>query len=177
MNKQAGSVRLGKGMLAAGWIIGLIFLTLLFGQWERQQVNPNQTPVSTTNAEGQPLVQLQRNRFGHYVANGYINDHRVQFLLDTGASDVAVPAKLAKQLALPVGRPQMSFTANGTVETYATELEQVELGDIRLQQVDATIVPNMEGDQVLLGMSFLKQLDFRQQGDVLTLEVPAYQYQ
>jgi len=104
------------------------------------------------------------------VASGSINNTPVVFLLDTGASDVSVPEKLAQAIGLKRGRPMIYQTANGTITVYATRLDKVDLGGIVLGQVRASINPNMQGNKVLLGMSFLKHLEFTQRGDTLILK-------
>ena len=109
------------------------------------------------------------NRSGHYLANGKINGHPVVFLLDTGATDVALPEKLANRIGLEKGYESRAQTANGITKSYLTLLRDVSLGDIRLHGIRASILPGMKGNQVLLGMSFLKQLEMRQKGDTLTL--------
>ena len=76
---------------------------------------------------------------------------------------------LADELGLPRGRQFMVDTANGTAEGYATRLQTLQLGDILLHDVEAGIVPGMAGEEVLLGMSALRQLDFRSQGGDLLL--------
>ena len=60
-------------------------------------------------------------------------------------------------------------TANGTTTAYATRLDSLQLGEIEVHNVKAQINPSMDSDEVLLGMSVLKHLDFNQQGDILTL--------
>ena len=112
---------------------------------------------------------LDRNRAGHYVANGFINGSSVTFLLDTGATDVAVPETLASSLGLKKGLPFVSQTANGTVTSWRTRLDEVRIGTIVLTDVRASILPSMTGMDVLLGMSFLKQLELVQRGETLTL--------
>ena len=82
-------------------------------------------------------------------------------MLDTGASDVNIPKKTARRLGLKGGYPTYARTANGTITVYSIELDSVELGDIRLSDLEGSINPSMEGHQVLLGMSFLKQLNFK----------------
>ena len=91
------------------------------------------------------------------------------FLLDTGATDVAVPGALAQELGLEAGAPVSVNTANGRSTGYRTRLSELTLGDIRLQDVRALIVPGMDGDEVLLGMSALKQLEFTQRDGTLVL--------
>jgi len=165
----AGQKRMGVGMIAAAWVIVLGLLTMVFSDWLREQENPNRQPPETVTAEGIREVMLARNRQGHYVATGAIDDRVVRFLLDTGATTVSVPAPLAESLALPVGAPAMTRTANGLITTYETRLGRIRLGNIVLRDVRANINPHMESDSVLLGMSFLKQIEFTQRGNTLTL--------
>ncbi len=160
----------GRLMLIIAWLVGMLLLTQMFGHWERRQQNPNQSPLSQRAVDGRIEVALHRNRQGHYLTQGRINGEAVTFLLDTGATDIVVPAALAQELGLQhLGRGYAS-TANGVVEIERTELESVSIGDIILYNVPASINPGMRGeDEVLLGMSALRQLDFAQRDGVLTL--------
>ena len=60
-------------------------------------------------------------------------------------------------------------TANGTVTVYATTLDEINIGEIKLRDIKADINPHMDGDEILLGMSFLKHLSVIHQGDELTI--------
>ena len=156
-------------MIIASWIVLLALLTLLFSHLLEQQYNPNQA------LEGRSLgavkeVALQRNRDGHYIANGSIDGVAVVFLLDTGATDVAISPALARRLRLQEGPAISVQTANGTLTGYATRLRSVRLANIQQQDVPAIINPGMRAeDEVLLGMSFLKHLELIQRGDTLTI--------
>ncbi|MDM8547706.1 TIGR02281 family clan AA aspartic protease [Candidatus Venteria ishoeyi] len=161
--------RVGKGMMIAAWALLLGLLTWFFADLEKQQSNPNSRPQSRTDERGRPEVVLQRNRYGHYVASGKINRKPVIFLLDTGATSVAVPQSVAKRLNLHRGAPRQVNTANGVVTAYDTQLDSVQLGNIVLEQVRGVITPNMQSNEILLGMSFLKRLEFTQRGDILIL--------
>ncbi len=163
------SRRYGKRMITVGWIAAMALLFLFFEDHLEKIYNPNTAPVTETLEDGGARVVLIRNRYGHYVASGRINGHPVDFLVDTGASDVNVPASVAKRLALTRGAPFYARTANGTITVYRTRLDSVQLGGIRLEDLNGSINPNMEGDSVLLGMEFLKRLDFSQSGRELTL--------
>ncbi len=167
--EQHSSRGLGKGMLIAAWIIVLLLLTWFFNNHLAKQHNPNQQ-LSSTGPE--PVVQLERNRFGHYVASGTINGKDVVFMLDTGASDVSVPEPLANRIGLQKGRASVYQTANGSIRVWQTLINEVRLGNIRVKNVKASINPASQGNKVLLGMSFLKHLDFNQQGNTLTLKYP-----
>lgn len=160
--------RLGTVMMVLAWIAGLALAAQWFAGVEERRRNPNQAPVSL-HAGAAVEVTLERNRQGHYLANGRINGQPVTFLLDTGATFVAVPASLAERLQLPRGRPMMVNTANGLTESWSTRIDTLQLGDIRLHDVSAGVVPGILGEDVLLGMSALKQLEFTQRGNELIL--------
>ena len=132
---------------------------------------PNTNPVITDGEDGRSQVVLDRNAQGHYVASGRINGTPVTFLLDTGATDVAIPEDLAERLRLQRQGGGISQTANGPVAVWQTTLDEVRLGDIRVHDVRAAILPSMRGtEQVLLGMSFLKQIEFSQRDAQLILQ-------
>ena len=167
--KSSSSDRLGRGMIYFAWIIALGFASWMFSHWLVSQHNPNRI-LKTVSTAGMKEVTLQRNRYGHYLASGKINSSPVEFMLDTGATTVVVPGNVATDLRLKKGVPVSVITANGTVTAYLTRLDKVELGGITLRNVKANISPQMEGGQVLLGMSFLKHLEFTQRGDTLILK-------
>ncbi|MCW8847151.1 MAG: TIGR02281 family clan AA aspartic protease [Sedimenticola sp.] len=159
----------GRWMMIISWVLLLALLSYLFNGVLEHQNNPNSSPETSTNASGTAEVILVRNRAGHYVANGRINGHEVLFLLDTGATDVALSLELAEKLELPRGAQMISQTANGAVISWQTRLSEVSLGDIALSNVSASVLPSISGNEVLLGMSFLKRLELIQRGDQLTL--------
>jgi len=158
----------GKLMIFAAWIGAALLLTWLFaGELDRRE-NPNQV-VNTARTAEAVEVSLTRNRMGHYVATGRINGRGVRFFLDTGATNVALSESLARELGLKRGPSSYTRTANGTIVTYQTALGRVSLGGIEIRDVTASINPRMSGDEVLLGMSFLKHLEMIQRGDQLLL--------
>ncbi|HYQ73353.1 MAG TPA: TIGR02281 family clan AA aspartic protease [Gammaproteobacteria bacterium] len=161
--------RLGKGMIVAAWILLLLLLTWFFNDRLDAQRNPNRQ-LSMTTTNGIPEVQLERNRAGHYVTSGTINGQPVEFMLDTGATDVSIPASVADRIGLERGRRAWYQTANGTISAWQTTLDEIRIGPLRMGPVAASINPNSGDDAVLLGMSFLRQLDFSQQGNTLTLK-------
>ena len=91
------------------------------------------------------------------------------FLLDTGASDIAIPESLADDIGLSKGQTMLIKTANGNTTAYRTRLESVALGDIKRYDLKATILTNITGKEVLLGMSFLKHFEIVQKGKSLTI--------
>lgn len=165
---QPPGKRAGRVLLILAWAAGLFLATRFFGDWEQRQANPN-AQVSSQHGEGFIEVRLAGNGQGHFVADGQINGQAVHFLLDTGATDVAIPERLAAKLDLEHGAPVMLSTANGRTQGYRTRLQTLQLGDILLHDVRALVVPGLDGEQVLLGMSALKQLEFTQRSGTLLL--------
>jgi aspartyl protease family protein len=164
-----GVRRLGGWMSIAAWVLLLLLLTLIFSSVLDRRNNPNRSLESRVSEQGIAEVILKRNPAGHYVASGTINGVPVVFLLDTGATDVALSPELADRLGLEKRGRAVSRTANGKVYTWQSLLREVGLGGIRLNDIRASILPGMKGDEVLLGMSFLKRLEMIQRGDELTL--------
>lgn len=158
---------MGKGMIAVAMIIGLGLLTYIFQGEIEQQFNPNQNIRTTQSSVHHTEITLKRNRSGHYVGTGSINGQEAVFLLDTGATYVAIPERLASRLGLEPGRRIPISTANGRSIGYQTLINELTIGEIRLHNIRAIITPNLE--EVLLGMSVLKQLEFTQRGNELII--------
>jgi aspartyl protease family protein len=108
------------------WGAALFLATRFFGQWEARQENPN-TAVTSQHGDGYIEVQLLSNGQGHFVSSGQINGQTVQFLLDTGATDVAIPAKVADTLRLKRGMPVTVNTANGRSEGFRTMIDRLQV--------------------------------------------------
>lgn len=172
-NNQPETDIIGKNMMIIAWIIAIGLATWFFGLVEDKQLNPNQSP-STINNQNSVIVVLIRNKYGHYVATGLIDNREVVFMLDTGATHVAIPGALEEYLNLQRGQSYLVNTANGTAKVYATKINRLEIGGIVLDNVQAAISPTMQGEDILLGMSVLKQLEFRQKGNKLTLVQEKY---
>ena len=156
-------------MFALFWATALGLLTLYFSGLLDQRHNPNQQLESSVSAGGQQQVVLERNAYGHYVATGSINGQPVQFLVDTGATYLGIPAAVAQRLQLKGGVPSSSHTAGGVVRSFIIKLDSVSLGVIQRRGVTASVIPDMPGEEVLLGMSFLKDLEIVQSGNTMTL--------
>lgn len=161
--------KIGKWFSIAAWLIVLVFLTAFFNDFLADQRNPNQEISQQIAQNGIKEIRLKRNRAGHYLAVGQINGHQVEFLLDTGASNVSIPENLAQIIGLRPERVITYQTANGNVRGFTTTIKHLKLGNIELQNVHGGINPGMQGNLVLLGMSFLKQLEFTQKGDTLII--------
>ncbi|MEE8055699.1 MAG: TIGR02281 family clan AA aspartic protease [Gammaproteobacteria bacterium] len=120
----------------------------------------------------QATVQIWPNETGMYLVNGSINDFPINFLVDTGATNIAMNGNQARRLGLDfklegtVGRAQ---TASGITKVYYVNLKKIKVGDITLHDVQAAV---LEGDfptEVLLGMSFLSKVEMNRRGRLLEL--------
>ncbi len=160
--------KLGMMFIAGACSLGLLLLTLVFGEILDQQNNPNQS-IATVQGGGFEEIVLQRNRMGHYVFDGEINRHKVTFLVDTGATTTAIPVNLQRTLGLKPGPATSVSTANGITRAYLTRLDQLKLGDIELYDVNASIIQGMDGGEVLLGMNVLKNFELVQRGEQLII--------
>lgn len=159
-----GSTRL----IVIGWVFLLGALILFFQDWSERESRLRRNPVVAGSSE----MVLTRSRDGHYYADGEINGRPVKFLLDTGASQIALSPRLANTLALSLGQAVPLQTAAGRATGYQTRLARVRLGNIEMQDLRAVVTEGMSDEAVLLGMNFLKHLDINQRGDQLTLRVP-----
>lgn len=168
MSQQPPGKRAGRVFMVLAWCAALFLATRFFGQWEERQQNPN-VVVTSEQGEGFIEVKLVGNTQGHFVASGQINGQPVSFMLDTGATDVAIPAEMAERLKLEQGFGVTLSTANGRTEGYRTRVDRLQLGDIVLRDVRAIVVPGLDGKQVLLGMSALNKLEFTQRGGTMLL--------
>ena len=120
---------------------------------------------------GGASVTLTADTQGHYLTLGQINGGTVQFLVDTGATTIALPSAEARRLGINyLGGPRgYTQTANGRAAAYRVTLDTVKIGDITLHAVEAVV---LEGDglkMALLGMSFLNRTEMRRDGQALTL--------
>lgn len=117
--------------------------------------------------DGGTLV-LRQSRDGHYYANGSINGHEVRFMVDTGATSVALSEGLARKIGLRFGAKSEGMTANGPTEQWLTVIDHIAIGDVGMARIPAAILPNMD-DDVLLGMAFLRHFDWQQKNGELQL--------
>lgn len=155
--------RTGTVMIVLGW---LMLGGMLWWGFEGY-LNPNARLAEVASDSGE--VVLKRGPDGHFRAPGRINGARVDFMVDTGATVVALPAALARRLDLEPGPARRVQTANGEAVAYATRLERLDLGGARAHDVSAHIVPGMTGDEALLGMSFLSRFEIAMNGDEMRI--------
>ena len=128
---------------------------------------------SKTSASTKGSISIKSDIKGMYYSTGQINSYPVQFLIDTGATYVAINSRLANKIGIEYlvkGKVQQASTASGIVTAYKLVLNDVSIGDLKLFLVDAMVI---EGDfpiTPLLGMSFLQRVKFNDDGMLLNLE-------
>jgi aspartyl protease family protein len=114
---------------------------------------------------------LYANNAGHFLGEGYINGSSMKFLVDTGASSIALSGKEARRLGLSYlnGDIGAASTAAGVVKAYRISLNTVKIGGIVMHQVEAMVLEGDSPPVVLLGMSVLNRVQMERDGMVMTL--------
>ena len=118
-------------------------------------------------------VSIPRSAGGHYRTSGSINGQGVSFMVDTGATSVAMNSDQARRLGIDYkldGTPIKATTASGQVSGYRVSLARVKVGNIELSNVDGLVLEGAFPVEVLLGMSYLRRVRMEDQGTVLVLE-------
>ena len=117
-------------------------------------------------------VRIWADASGSFQTPGSINGHLVNFLVDTGATTVAMNEVVADKLGIDfryTGTPGTVSTASGLSPAYHVKLDSVRIGDIELRNIQATVLEGAFPQEVLLGMSFLSQLELERKGNLVTL--------
>ena len=156
-------------MIALAWIVIIALASLAYFEWGERQRVPNQH-IGNTAGNGKVSIELQANRQHQYLATGEVNDMPAVFIVDTGATNVVIPQQLAQQAELRAGRASKAMTANGLITVYDTIIPTLSIGPLVMHDVVASINPAMQGRDVLLGMSALKDMEIQQSSGTHTIE-------
>ena len=117
-------------------------------------------------------VQVWRDTTGMYTTVGSINGLPVSFLVDTGATQVAMNASQARRLGIDyhvTGRPAEVTTASGVVHAWSVTLNSVKVGDLEVRNVPAVVLEGEQPQVTLLGMSYLGRMEITNDGRLMTL--------
>jgi aspartyl protease family protein len=138
---------------------------------KRRELGMGQGISIAGSASNAQTATLYANNAGHFLGEGYINGNSMKFLVDTGASSVALSSKEARRLGLSYlgGDVGMAHTAAGTVKAYRINLNTVKVGGIVMHQVEAAVIEGDSPPVVLLGMSVLNRVQMERDGMVMTL--------
>ncbi len=115
-------------------------------------------PVSAATGS----VRLKPDERGHYVAEFKMNGKSVTALVDTGASMVAINKTTARKLGINVQPADFKYevsTANGTAKVASAIIREIQIGRVKVRDVEAAVLDDKALDGTLLGMTFLKRLD------------------
>ena len=155
-------------MTKSSIIFGVVWLALAFGIYTIVDniQNPNKSFRLGNDAQS---VTLKRGLDGHYRAEALINNQKVDVLIDTGATGVAISQAIADKLGLKSIDAVRTNTANGDSIGYMVRLNSVKVGGVEAQNVAAMIAPGLDGD-VLLGMSYLGRMDVRLYKNEMTIK-------
>ena len=125
---------------------------------------------AASEGSGQKIV-ITAGTGGHFFTTGLINGQTVNFVVDTGATTIALSEAEADRIGLDYkhGRISYSSTANGIVVAHRVSLSSVRIGDVQVYNVAATVLPTPL-PIVLLGNSFLERFQMRRENDLLTLD-------
>ncbi len=118
-------------------------------------------------------VKLPPDPTGVYRTEGKINNKLVTYIIDTGATLVSMNGVIAEELGIDYKntlKTAKSETANGLVDVYIVSLDSVEIGGIKVNNVEAAVHEGEFPRMVLLGMSFLNQVNMRREGGILSLQ-------
>ena len=144
----------------------------------RQTLRLGEAPISLGGrgaAAGDPAlgrrVVLKADNRGHFIERGQINGKTMVYMVDTGASSVAIGRSDAERMGLPFlkGQPVIVLTANGDAQGWRLRLDSVRVGDVEVFGVDAVVAP-LPMPYVLLGNSFLAHVQMTRQGSEMVLE-------
>ena len=140
---------------------------------KRQTLRVGEAPVSmggSGRGRGSRIVLLESGG-GHFITAGQINGRAVQFMVDTGATSIAMSTFDAERAGInyKTGQPVRMSTANGESMGYRIKLNSVRIGDVELYEVDAVVTPQPM-PFVLLGNSFLTRFQMKRENNLMTLD-------
>ncbi|MEE9332791.1 MAG: TIGR02281 family clan AA aspartic protease [Granulosicoccaceae bacterium] len=169
-NPTSNSGKIGNWMFIALFWLGLLGVGGWFGwQWEQKRLATHIPQALKGSRTG---ISVQATRLNHFVVEGLVNGHPVTFLVDTGATDVSIPASIAQSAGLKGGRWVEVTTANGIINVQNTRIDELKIGPLVLNSVGASINPRDSEAIALLGMSFLSYFELIQRDGTLEISVP-----
>ncbi|HRM50244.1 MAG TPA: TIGR02281 family clan AA aspartic protease [Alicycliphilus sp.] len=137
----------------------------------RRSLRLGEAPVRVGGSGTGQRVVLKADARGHFVSSGQINGRIMQYMVDTGASTVAIGRPDAQRMGLKFeeqGQSVRMNTANGVAQGWRLRLDSVRVGDVELRGVDAIVTPQPM-PYVLLGNSFLREFEMSRNGDEMVL--------
>lgn len=126
-----------------------------------QRVEPSSPSLAVSGDLSGRKVRLEANQRGHFVADFRLNGRKVEAMVDTGATLVAVNLSTARRIGLPITPDDFKYfvdTANGKAPAATATLESLAIGRIRVENVQAVVLHDKALSDTLIGVSFLNRL-------------------
>jgi aspartyl protease family protein len=171
-------------LLAVGGSMGAVKLTALdIAQHEakvevlgkvsvlRLGASPVSVGSGLASGGGGKFITIPMGSGGHFFTDGFINGRSIKFLVDTGASSIAIGRADADRMGIDYknqGQPIQMATANGVVTGQRITLNSLRIGEVEVSNIDAVIGPNMPF--ALLGNNFLSRFKMERNSDLMRLE-------
>lgn len=136
-------------------------------QYQEKPCSKEASSITSWGSEGGGSMKVSQGDHGHYFVDGSINEQALNFVIDTGATSVAVPQALAYRAGLQCIRQTVLRTSNGNALACSTRIAKLKFGNFSFRDVEAIIAPNL--DQPLLGMNILKEFRIEQDSGEMLL--------
>jgi aspartyl protease family protein len=138
---------------------------------KQQQVTVSQRISGNFQQPTSREVAIPRDSMMQYISQAEINGRRVQVMVDTGANIVALNSRQAESLGVDFrsGTPTRVATASGVVEAWVVMLDSVDVGGIRVERVEASVIEGGYPATILLGMTYLRHVEMKEKNGILHL--------
>jgi len=174
------SIEGNNKILADGESFKGVTLIQATGRWAKikdrdgkiSKISAGSSITSRYKKHQKKILKVYPNSNGMYEVSGHINNTPISFLIDTGATFVAMSERHAKKIGLKykqTGIKSSAATASGIVSTWNIKLDSVDVGGIKVNFVPASVISGDHPYQVLLGMSYLKNIKVKHDGNVMLL--------
>jgi len=171
---DGGQYTLGEGESSPqGVVLVEVRNKLAILEWEGQQfeLTPSSRISTQFEVKKADAITIRRDANLHYLVSGEVNGRSTPFMVDTGATLIAISGEHANQLGLKWQSSPSEHvqTAGGITKAYGLMLEKVSIGGMEIHHVEAVVIPK-QTTPALLGMSFLRHFEMTEADNVLTLK-------
>lgn len=128
---------------------------------ELASIQTSESPAKAHNPLEGRMVRIPMDSRGHFVTNARMNGRKTKVLVDTGATSVAINETTARRLGIRLKKSDFRYTvntANGSIKAAIATIDEIQIGRVRVRNVQASVVGDKSLSSTLLGMSFLKEL-------------------
>lgn len=171
INGQRKTLKAGASFQGVKLISADATAAMLEINGEHQRLGLNRNITTNYVAPERRELDIPRNDRMQYITTALLNGRNIQVLVDTGANVVAMNARQANALGIDykAGVPSKLETASSIIDAWIVNLQSVEVGGIRVENVRATVAEGGYPSTILLGMSYLQHVEMRERDGVLSL--------